>query len=276
MKPAQITADQIAHFVREQEDQGLSGARIKNLLKPLNGALNLAARRGLIGRNPYDLLTPDERPHSTLREHHVWSPDEIKRLLTAAKAQATEPFAKYDYSLLLTVAIYTGVRISELLALRWCDLDLKDGSLHVRCQLSRKGELVEPKTAKAVRHVPLAPSLVRLLTKHKLASGYSKDTDFVFPSRNGTALNARNVVTRGFEPAREVAGLAGLEPKITFHDLRHAFASIMIERGTTSVDLAEIMGHRDSRTTESIYIHLFNRQRMEAKVRAAMQSAMDL
>ena len=158
----------------------------------------------------------------------------------------------------------------------WCDIDLKDGSLQVRFQLSRKGRLVEPKTPKAVRRVPLAPSLVALLTKHKLASAHSNESDFVFASNSGTALNSRNVVTRGFEPAREAAGLAGLEPKITFHDLRHAFASIMIERGMTSIDLATIMGHRDSRTTERIYIHLFNRTKMEDKVRAAMQSAMDL
>jgi integrase len=50
----------------------------------------------------------------------------------------------------------------------------------------------------------------------------------------------------------------------------------MIERGMSSIDLANIMGHRDSRTTEHIYIHLFNRERMEDKVRAAMQSAMKL
>jgi integrase len=50
----------------------------------------------------------------------------------------------------------------------------------------------------------------------------------------------------------------------------------MIERGITSIELATVMGHRDSRTTERIYIHLFNRAKMEDKVRAAMQSAMDL
>jgi integrase len=66
------------------------------------------------------------------------------------------------------------------------------------------------------------------------------------------------------------------KPKITFHDLRHAFASIMIERGINSTVLADVMGHRDSRTTERIYIHLFNRQRTDDSVRAAMQSAMNL
>jgi integrase len=276
LKPSQVTADEVAKLIRQLDAKGLSGARIKNILKPLNGVMKLAARRGLITQNPIDLLTPDERPQATNREHHTWSPEEIKRVIRAAKAVASKPFAKYDYTTLITVAIHTGLRKGELLGLRWCDIDLKGASLHVRHKLSRKGKLEEPKTPKAVRTVPLAPDMVTLLTKHKLASSYSNDTDFVFASSVGTPLNARNVVTRGFEPALKAAGLAGLKPKIVFHDLRHAFASFMIERGTSSVDLAEVMGHRDSRTTERIYIHLFNRQRMEEKVRAAMQSAMDL
>jgi integrase len=60
------------------------------------------------------------------------------------------------------------------------------------------------------------------------------------------------------------------------HDLRHAFASIMIERGITPTVLANLMGHTTSATTERIYIHLFNRQRTDDHVRAAMQEAMTL
>jgi integrase len=117
---------------------------------------------------------------------------------------------------------------------------------------------------------------VKLLTEHKLASGYAQQTDFVFPSKKGTPLLARNVVGRGFVPALALAGLDTVKPQITFHDLRHAFASIMIERGINSTVLADVMGHRDSRTTERIYIHLFNRERSDDHLRAAMQSAMNL
>jgi integrase len=63
---------------------------------------------------------------------------------------------------------------------------------------------------------------------------------------------------------------------VTFHDLRHAFASIMIERSLTSTVLAHVMGHRNATTTERKYVHLFNRQRTDDQVREAMQSAMAL
>lgn len=96
----------------------------------------------------------------------------------------------------------------------------------------------------------------------------------MFVSNSGTALNPSNVRTRGLRPALEPAGLTNSSPKIVFHDLRHAFASMMIAQGLSSVVLADVMGHTDSRTTERIYIHLFNRQRTDQQVRAAMQSAM--
>ena len=278
LKPTQITADTVAAFIRELEQSGLGGARIQNILKPLNGTLKLAQRRGIIATNPLELLTTDERPHAIQRDHHVWSPDELKHLLAAAAKLAQKRDAKQDYTLLLTVAVYTGLRISELLGLRWCDLILKtnSGALDVRHQLSRDGTLVEPKTATGRRHIPLANALVKQLNQHKLASNHSQDNDFVFASNTGTALNARNVVRRGFEPALKEAGLNTTTPKITFHDLRHAFASLMVAQGTNSIELATVMGHRDSRTTETIYIHLFDRERSEEKIRAAMQTALTL
>jgi integrase len=76
--------------------------------------------------------------------------------------------------------------------------------------------------------------------------------------------------------ALEAGLIGGGRPRITFHDLRHAFASIMIERGVSSTVLANLMGHTTSATTERIYIHLFNRQRTDEHVRAAMQEAMAL
>ena len=103
------------------------------------------------------------------------------------------------------------------------------------------------------------------------------DDQPVFASLTGQPLNHRNVTQRGFEAAAKEAGLlADGQPRITFHDLRHAFASIMIERGLSSTVLAHVMGHRDATTTERKYVHLFNRQRTDDQVREAMQSAMRL
>ena len=277
LKPTQISADAVAALIRQLEQSGLGGARIQNILKPLNGTLKLAQRRGLIASNPLELLTSDERPHAIKRDHHVWSTDELKRLLAAAATLAQKRDAKQDYTLLLTVAVYTGLRISELLGLRWCDLTLKNnsGALDVRHQLSRDGTLVEPKTATGRRRVPLAAPSSNNSTNTNSPPTTPKRATSSSP-QTPAALNARNVVRRGFEPALKEAGLNTTTPKITFHDLRHAFASLMVAQGTNSIELATVMGHRDSRTTETIYIHLFDRERSEQRIRAAMQTALTL
>jgi integrase len=270
-KLAQISTRHISALIRDLEAKGLSRSYIDNLLKPLGGTYKFAMSRGLIGSNPMALLTEDERPPRKPRHVFEWSPESVEVLLLASRDLAAKPTSRYDYTPLLTAAIRTGLRLGELLGLLWRDVDLTGNSpsLYVHQQWTRSGELAEPKTPKAIRRVPLGPSVVKFLAEHKLRSG-AGDADFVFASRSGKALTHRNVQRRGFDRAAEAAGLEG----VTFHDLRHAFASLMIERGVSSTVLANLLGHRSPTTTEGVYVHLFNRQRTDEQVREAMESAM--
>ena len=188
---------------------------------------------------------------------------------------ASSPEMRFDshaprkYRTLIAVSVLTGIRQGEALGLQWADVDVKAGVLRVRRQLDRTGELVEPKTAAAKREVPIPPSLGRMLTAHReiaLSRGQAKPTDFVFASETGTPLGHRNVTGRGFEPAAEHAGIEG----ISFHSMRHAFASRMIDRGISSTVLARLMGHESSAITERRYVHLFDKQRTDDAVRQAM------
>ena len=88
----------------------------------------------------------------------------------------------------------------------------------------------------------------------------------VFAAKNGKPLGHRNVTRRGFEPAAKKAEIEG----VSFHDMRHAFASRMIDRGISSTVLAKLMGHESSVITEKRYIHLFDQQRTDEAVRQAM------
>ena len=91
----------------------------------------------------------------------------------------------------------------------------------------------------------------------------------MFAARNGRPLGHRNVTRRGFEPAAEKAGLED----VTFHEMRHAFASRMISRGISSTVLAKLMGHESSAITEKVYVHFFDQVRTDDAVREAMDSA---
>ena len=93
-----------------------------------------------------------------------------------------------------------------------------------------------------------------------------KPSEFVFASRAGGPLSHRNVTRRGFEPAAKLAGIEG----VSFHSLRHAFASRMIFKEISPTVLARLMGHESSVVTERRYIHLFDMVRTDEAVRRAM------
>lgn len=268
-KVSSITADDVAALVRTLERRGLSPATITDYMKPLNGTMKFAVRRGFIAVNPCSLLMRDERPQPRERqEEHVWSDEEIDALIEAAERLARMPESRYDYSPVIRMGLYTGLRQGELLGLQWQDLDLHEGVLYVRRQWTRMGTYGPTKTPAGVRRIPLSADMIKFLKEHRLQARHSQDADPVFASRNGKPLGHRNITGRGFDPAMRLAGIKG----ITFHDMRDAFASRMIARGIQLVPLSRLMGHEDARITLSRYAHLFDRERTDEAVRKAMAS----
>ena len=271
MKLAAITPELVASLIRELEGKGLASSTIGNYVLPLSGTMAFAVRRGLIAVNPCALLTNDDRPQRReRRQDHVWSDEEITALIEASEYLARQPESRYDYSPLIRTALFTGLRLGELLGLQWQDVDLHDGVLHVRRQWTRSSEYARPKTEAALRRIPLSYEMTKYLAALKLRSHHSKDEHPVFASKSGAPLGHRNVTRRGFEVA---AGHAGIEG-VSFHSMRHAFASRMISRGISSTVLAALMGHESSAITERRYIHLFDKLRTDDAVRLAMQSTM--
>jgi integrase len=109
--------------------------------------------------------------------------------------------------------------------------------------------------------------MVAMLRRLKLASKFSQEEDYVFSSTAGTPLGHRNVQRRGFEAARDKAELP---EGLTFHQLRHAFASLAAHRGVPVSVLSEVMGHADVGITQKRYMHLYGREKAEEAFRAAM------
>ena len=269
MKVTGISPQHIASLIRDLEDRDYASSTIVSYLKPLSGTLAMAASRGLIPNNPYSLLTSDERPRKRLKrkQDHVWSDEEITTLIEASERLARQPESRYDYSPLLRCAIKTGLRLGEVLGLQWQDIDFDRKELHVRRQWTKDGTFAPPKTEAALRRIPLSADFVAFLREHhKNAMATGRASDLVFPSKSGTPLSHRNVQSRGFDPAAKLAEIEG----VSFHSLRHAFASRMIFRGTSSTVLARLMGHESSIVTERRYIHLFDAVRTDDAVRKAM------
>jgi integrase len=181
---------------------------------------------------------------------------EIKRLLAAATTERQR-------ALLLTAAL-TGLRGSELRGLRWADVDLKVGELHVRQRADRFGTIGAPKSKAGSRTIPLAPELVSALKAWKLACPISA-AGLVFPSRTGqiahhpTMLGVLESVMRDAGVVERATG----KPKYAMHAFRHFFASWCInpkERGGRELPpkvVQHLLGHSSIVMTLDVYGHLF-------------------
>jgi integrase len=172
------------------------------------------------------------------------------------------------------------MRISELLALTWADIDFSAGVIHVRAQLSRAHQgvparRVPPKTAAAIRDIPLVRQLASQLREQKRATPCADPTDYLFVTGRRTPLGHRNVERRALQRAAGAAGLnTGGVPAPRFHDLRHTFAShLIIDLGLDVAQVSRILGHASVATTLNIYTHLFDDARHATEIRTRMAAS---
>ena len=158
---------------------------------------------------------------------------------------------------ILSTLVFSGLRIGELIELRWRDVNLADGKITVRAS----------KTDAGVRRVDLLPVLSDVLGTHKAGAGARPD-ERVFPTLAGGPLNPSNVrnriLTRAAERANEhleAAGAAPLPDGLSPHKLRHTFASLLVALGTDAGDVMDQLGHTDPAFTLQVYRHWMRRDR---------------
>ncbi len=252
LRLGEIDPDRVVSVITSMQAAQKSPATIGIALGTLGRVMGHAARRGLIGSNPVSRLERGERPAVVRREKRILDPDEIAALLAAADDR---------HRTLLAVAVFAGLRQGEVLGLTWRNIDLEDGTIRVEKQLDRQGRRVAPKTRQAVRDVMIMAALGRTLREHKLRSPFSRPDDLVFCSGTGSPLSARNVAQRGLEAAASRAGInADGKLRLRFHDLRHAYASLLIDQGESIVWISRQLGHASPSITLNVYSHVFARQ----------------
>ena len=219
-------------------------------LGTLGNVMRFAVRNSWIADNPVEKLERHERPRPARHPQRALGREEIARLLGCCLPA---------YRALVATALYTGMRLSELLGLVWDDVDFGRGLIHVRAQLSMAhigspARRVAPKTRAAVRQIPLTPQLAALLRERRVATARSAAGDWVFSTRNGTPLSQRNIQRSALHLAADAAGLRVDGGRLRFHDLRHTFAShLIIDLGLDVVQVSRLMGHASPSTTLNIY-----------------------
>jgi integrase len=257
-----ITPDDLVAWNRRRQAEGYTPDSIRAWWTPLRLVLAHAVRRGALDTNPADKLMASERPKLGTGRQRFLTRVEMQRLLAETRS---------PYRLAIAIGLFAGLRVSEALGLVWSDIDSEAEHIRVRFQMGRDGERRRPKTAAASRDVILMPQLAHELGKHRDASPFSADDDLIFASAHGRTIGHRNLTARGLERACSRAALTG----VTFHVLRHTFASLLIAQGHDPVFVSRQLGHANPAITLRVYAHLFDaarhghdaRRRLEADYR---------
>lgn len=247
-----LKSHQLQHFYNKKYNagQGLASATIKKIHSIINSSLKQALINDLIIKNPSEGV---ELPALEQKIIKSFTEEEHTRFFEAAK--------KSDYFNAFLLADYTGVRMGELLALKWDDIDLENGQLSITKTLSlvkdRKGiskkkyllVVQKPKTKASIRTLPLTKNAIKMLSELKVNK--SSKSNLVFPSRKNTYIYPRNF-ERSFQ---NIVLKAGIEECNT-HTLRHTFATRCFEKGINLKIISKWLGHSKIAHTLDIYTHI--------------------
>jgi integrase len=237
-----ITYEDVADLVKSMRQKGLSPKTIQNYIGTLKTLYKFAMhpRRRWAMANPAEGIELDGVPR--YQGIRYLNPDEVELLVANA---IPGRFQELDATMYRTAAM-TGLRLGELCALRWEDVDWSASAVRVQRNLVL-GEIGSPKSRRSVRSVPMADPVAADLERHFKAAGEPEGEELVFPNpRNGQPLEKTGVLRR----MRRALKAAGLDESHRFHDLRHTFGTTMASAGVPMRALQEWMGHADIQTTQ--------------------------
>lgn len=241
-----------ARLDQKNGDSGLSDSQVINCYSLCDRVLEKAMAEKLIVRNPAKgCKLPPNRPN----EMKVLSREDMQKVLIQAKEE--------NYYELFLLEFATGLRLGELMALQWDDVNLVTGELRINKQVNLVGSklvISEPKTKAAVRTLLLPPSVRKVLAEYKTRV----NSRWLFPSPKKDDLPIiPSAVSRRLHTLLEHAGCE----QVRFHDLRHTFATNALAHGMDIKTLSTILGHVSSATTLNTYSHVTDEMRQRAAVK---------
>jgi integrase len=241
---------QIKTLLMEKAKSGLSMSSINQIKSVVSGVLNLAVDDEILSSNPAHRLGKVVKTKNIRDGIDPLSRDELSLLLRTFR----EEFPK-DYPLALTLA-RTGMRYGEALALQWGDIDFHNRLIRIQRNFT-KGNILTPKSGKS-RSVDMSKQLKSALfeMRHRrkletVRKGWGKVPEWVFVNKTGNPLDGNNWRRRVFYRCLSKAGIR----KTRIHDLRHTYASLLIQAGESLAYVRDQLGHHSIRVTVDIYGH---------------------
>ncbi len=238
-----LTSGRVERIEAEKQPKGLSAKTVRNINQVISSAMDFAIAQKIISENPCKAVALPKIEH---KEMQTISAEQLQTFLEEAKRSGV-----YE---MYYIELSPGLRRGELLGLKWKDIDMKQGVIRVRRQVSRiDGKIVEAplKTKDSYRAVTISPQAIEVLKQQKAKT----NDQYVFPSPNGGPISPDSV-----NNMLERAGI----PKVRFHDLRHTFATLALQNSVDIKTVSGMLGHFSAGFTLDTYAHVTTAAQKEA------------
>lgn len=252
-----IEEAEVQSFVLQKLEQGLSQKTVKDILIVLKMILKFGAKHKWINFQPFDIQFPTAREKQTIE---VLSRAHQRQIMQHIQAHFT------FRNLGVFVCLSTGMRIGEVCALTWEDMDTDNGIIHIRRTIQRiytieqglrKTELIldTPKTKNSIREIPMSKDLLKMLKPIKKVVNAS-----FFVLTNEAKPTEPRTYRAYYKQLMKEMGI----PELKFHGLRHSFATRCIESKCDYKTVSVLLGHSNISTTLNLYVHPNMEQKKKA------------
>ena len=260
VKLSRLSVPALSGFRDRLLDAGRSNDMVRRVLTSLSGIVRTAMQRGLVAVNNVPQIERTRRSRSE-RRPVMPSRDELKAILAAAD--------DLHVRIPLLLALFAGLRGSEIRGLTWNNVDLKAGIIHVRQRADRWGHIGAPKSKAGNRDIPVGAMLLNALKAWRLRCPPSS-LELVFPTADGSVTQHVNLLRHIFWPIQVKAGVTIVRHgetvgRFALHALRHAAAALWIEQGFNAKRIQTLMGHSSIAMTYDVYGYLLAADQQEER-----------
>ncbi len=265
-----VTTEMLQKYYNDKLNAGYNSKTVRAISIVINLAFNMAVKLRILSENPNRYTSI---PKKKKFEAAVLSAEEVGRIVREAKGEELYP--------IIVTTVYTGMRKGEVMGLKWENVDFQGRKIYIKNSLCKiegdqtdeKGhrharyEILEPKTEKSIRMVPMLDEVYEALRMQKERQDSDKqeyqgvyvDQGFVFADRMGNHLPQRSFMER-YHAFLKKYGVTD----IRFHDLRHTFATLLIESDISMKVVQELLGHSTITTSMDVYTHVSDAKKEQA------------